>query len=174
MSLTPVDESGSERRVDEEQDREADSASVIGRAVGRVGSACRSLGRALRNCLPSTDRSRRRRDYDTRGWDHRSDASSATKPVRYATLGDDLFEESPDRSTGRPDGEDRTGGSGLRPREADDRDRPGDRGGPGERDGPDDDRPELTVRWDGDELTLSVPGDSDAKITSDVWKDVRR
>lgn len=154
MSLTPVDESSSEDPVDEEPDQERRSMSGVARAREAVSAAVRSLGQTIRDSLRQTDAESDDRDEGNSGNPlARTGDSAALSPVNHTESGAVRDGTALSATRRLPEAGESGGRTQVESR---------------------DDRPELAARWDDDELTLSVPGDPDASITSDVWEDVRR
>lgn len=151
MSQSPLDGSDREGRSVADADRGTESASVFDRVVDRL----RSVGRSLRARLPTvTERSD---DYDGIESAERSNVpvrSDRSRSLQCVGLTEEVLE-----GDGRAVTDDLV------------RARTGNRS---DRDGPTDDRPDLVVRWNDDELTLRAPDDPDAHITSNHWEDVRR
>ncbi|WP_459193966.1 hypothetical protein [Halosimplex sp. J119] len=150
MSQSPLDGSDREGRSVADADRGTESTSLVGRVVERV----RSVGRSLRARLPSV--TNRPDEYDAiePSEPDRPARSDRSRSVQCVGLTEEVLE-----------GDGRAVTDDLVRVHADERD---------DRDGPDDDRPELVVERSEEELTLSVPDDPGAHITSTHWEDVER
>lgn len=151
MSLTPLDERDGHPGEDENPgvERETDR-SVAERLLGRVRSAFGRLAAAVRRPFGSSATAVER-PPDRRLDDDRD--PGATRPGRSTkrsppVLGNDDGARRSSTATVVDVVEPETGPSG--------------------------DRPELVASWDDGGLTLSEPGDADARISSDTWTEMER
>ncbi|WP_123534132.1 hypothetical protein [Halosimplex salinum] len=151
MSQTPVDGSDREGRSVGETDRGTGSASLLSRVAARLRSAGRSLRERLGSLMGgSADRPQ----FELTERSGRPAATDTTRSIQCVGLTEEVLE-----GDGRAVTDDL-----VRAQAADAPDR----------DGPTDERPELVVRWEDDELTLTAPDRPGAHITSTHWEDVER
>lgn len=150
MTLRPADDPGPRAQQRPVPDRQSGTQSTLTRGLGRLGDYVRTLGTRLRRLFRSSDRDLPETDDRTVDARYRRRMLEAPSPFG----GDADAPELTDCPTV----------ADLPPRE-----RPLTVPA---RDESWDNQPDLTVEESDDELTLSMPEESGATITSDVWEPI--
>lgn len=140
MSLTPLDETNGEPGDAEKPPSERESSgSIAGSLLGRVRTVLHSVVTSFGRPFQSPDAPI---DVPQRRLDEGDTGESTVRPVErscHLVESESVAGQSASNVFASVEGE------------------------------PSSDRPELVATWDESGLTLSEPGDSDARISSDTW-----